>query len=133
MISNSSTNCHFFQEFKTLLLILQCLHDVAEGKETLHLFTHYINRSTIQLHGYLKDWMDHTTFVGKVGSSILSWKGISTQDYIYLISQIGQPLDEIGLFLVARMYHIHVAIIQDKRYWATRWDHNLDLCTIVFR
>ena len=41
-------------------------------------------------------------------------------------------MDKIGIVLVAMMYHVHIAIIQDKRYWTTRWDHNLDLCTILF-
>ena len=87
------------------------MHDVAEGEQTLHLFTHYIN---IQLHGYLKEWMDtHSTFVEKVGSSILSCKGITTKDYISIMSQIGQPLDEIGIVLVARMYHVHIAVVLD--------------------
>ena len=74
----------------------------------------------------------HGTFVEKVASCILNCKGIGMDDYILMISQIGQPLDEIGIVLVARMYHIHVGIVQDKHFWTTRRDHNLDMCTIIF-
>ena len=107
--------------------ILQCPHGTAEGEETLHLFSHYIPLSETQLCLYiLKEWMDtHMTFVEKVGTHILSCKGITTDNYIAMMSEIGQPLDEIGIVLVARMYHIHIAIIQDNMYWTTRHDHNI--------
>ena len=62
----------------------------------------------------------HINFVEKVGSIILQHKGLSMENYISMMSQIGQPLDEIGIVLVARMYHIHVAIIQDDMFWTTR-------------
>ena len=97
-----------------MCFILQCPHGSAEGEETLHLFSHYIPRTEMQLCFYLTEWMDtHTMFVEKVGTHILSHKGITTENYIAMMSEIGQPLDEIGIILVARMYHIHVAIIQD--------------------
>ena len=98
-----------------MYFILQCPHGTADGEETLHLFSHYIPLSETQLCLYLKEWMDtHTMFVEKVGTNILSHKGITTDNYIAMMLEIGQPLDEIGIVLVARMYHIHVAIIQDS-------------------
>ena len=99
----------------------------------LHLFTHYIHKSTRELHEYLKEWIEtHHTFVEKVGSCILNWKGLTMDDYILMISQIGQPLDEIGIVLMARLYHIHVTIVQEKCFWTTRRDHNLQKCSIIF-
>ena len=49
-----------------------------------------------------------------------------------MMSQIGQPLDEIGIVLVARMYHIHVAIIQEDFFWTTRHDHDIAQCKVLF-
>ena len=81
----------------------------------LPLFTHYIHKSTSELHEYLKEWMEtHHSFVEKVRSCILNCKGLTKDDYILMISQTGQPLDEIGIVLMARLYHIHVAIVQEK-------------------
>ena len=37
-------------------------------------------------------------------------------DYILMISQTGQLLDKIGIVLLARLYHIHVTIVQDKSF-----------------
>ena len=48
-----------------------------------------------------------------------------------MMSQIGQPLDVIGVVLVARMYHIHVAIIQEDFFWTTRCDHDIAQCKVL--
>ena len=78
--------------------------------------------------------MDGHTFdiCGEGWYSYLSCKGITTDNYIAMMSEIGQPLDEIAIVLVARMYHIHIAIIQDNMYWTTRRDHNIVFCKVVF-
>ena len=73
----------------------------------------------------------HVTFVEKVGRVILQCKGIETLDYMSTISQFGQPFDEIAIALMARMYHVHVAVMQDKFYWTTKWDHDVAACKII--
>ena len=47
------------------------------------------------------------------------------------ICGVGQPLDEIGIVLITRMYHVHVAIMQNKYHWTTRRDHDVKACTIL--
>ena len=39
--------------------------------------------------------------------------------------------DEVGLFLFARMYHMHIAVIVNDRVWTTHFNHKLSECSII--
>ena len=73
----------------------------------------------------------HINFVSKIATYIFERKVITIDDYMETICDLGQPLDEIGIVLIARMYHVHVAVMQNKYYWTTRKDHDVQVCTIL--
>ena len=51
-------------------------------------------------------------------------------DYIDFIAKPGTPVDEVGLLIFARMYHLHMCIIMEDRCWTTQREHDLDRCTV---
>ena len=53
----------------------------------------------------------HINFVEKIGMYILQRKGI-TSEYIDTICEFDQPMDEIAIVLIARMYHTHLAVMR---------------------
>ena len=57
-------------------------------------------------------------------------KGSNVDDYINFIDKPGTPVDEIGLLIFARMYHLHMCIIMEDRCLTMQHEHDLDRCTV---
>ena len=55
-----------------------------------------------------------------MGSYIFQAKGLDVMDYIADISKFGQPIDEVGIVMLARMLTIHIGILMDGLCWTTR-------------
>ena len=112
---------------------MQCTHEgLTPGDETLHLFTHYITRDAYQLWEYMTNWMQqHINFVQHIGSYLFDVKGLDVQQYIDSMANNGQPLDEIGIVVIACMYHVHIGIIMDGCFWTSCRDHDLKECKIL--
>ena len=78
------------------------------------------------------DWIQsHRKWVKAITETVLSHKGSTVDNYIYFIHKPETPVDEIGLLIFARMYHLHMCIIMEDRYWTTQWEHDLDRCTVL--
>ena len=71
-------------------------------------------------------------WVQQILEKILALKHIPLQDYIDLIMTPCQPLDEIGILIVAYIYHIHICIILKDTYWCTRVDKDANKCDLTF-
>ena len=57
-------------------------------------------------------------------------KGITVEDYITALLQPNFVLDQVGIFIFARMYHIHIAIVLNDRFLCTNRDNDLQKCEI---
>ena len=58
-------------------------------------------------------------------------KGLDAQQYIDSMANNGQPLDEIGIVVIAYMYHVHIGIIMDGHFWTSCRDYDLKECKIL--
>ena len=85
------------------------------------------------------NWMkEHIIFIERISLYILKMKGLNVNAYIEIMTNAGQPLDEIAVVTIARflmhtllVLHIHIGIIMDSHYWTSRRDHNLSNCKIL--
>ena len=72
----------------------------------------------------------HLGWIQKVGKKFYEGKGLDLNIYVrYLLDQ-SVPLDELGILIVARMYHRHIAIVLKNSIWCTRKDGDFTKCEI---
>ena len=43
----------------------------------------------------------------------------------------GAPLDEIALILVECMFHFHICILSETKYWTTNWEHKIGMYSLL--
>ena len=121
------------------LFALQCTCDrkkIAVGDRTLHLLAHRTGSTVEKMRFYLDRWMrSHVEFVTRVSKTLLQCKKCSVEDYMHSIVQPGVPLDEIGLVVWTCMYHKHICILMNGKYWSTQAEHDSTKCNyfIAFR
>ena len=53
-------------------------------------------------------------------------------DYLQNLVSLQVPLDELGLLIVTRMYHGHVAVITNVYAWTSGWDVEVKDCQFIF-
>ena len=63
-----------------------------------------------------------------MGENILQRKGIRVEDYANDITSGEVPLDELGILVVSRMYHIHIGIVLKDRVWYTTSENSSENC-----
>ena len=114
-----------------MIFIFQCLHEFAVGDEIMHILSHYLRANAAELCAKFPEWIQsHHDWVEAIANPVLSKKGSNVDDYIDFIAKPGTPIDEICLLIFARMYHLHMCIIMEDRYWITQHEHDLDRCTV---
>ena len=67
-----------------------------------------------------------------IGDSFLHRKGLSLDEYMANIVSPGVPIDELGLMIMAKMYHAHVAVIMKDYTWTTGWNLLAKECKFIF-
>ena len=66
------------------------------------------------------DWVPwHMDWIKGISKKFLSEKGIHVEDYANDITSGLDPLDKLGIFIVCRMYHIHVGVVLKDCVWYT--------------
>ena len=120
-----------------MLLIFQCLCTIPYSKtdHTLHILSHYKGRdkknTPEEFHSYLKTFTgQRRDWIEKVGAKIFKGKGITVDDYISALLADNFVLDQVGIFIFARMYHIHIAVILCDQFLTTNKDNDLNKCDI---
>ena len=114
-----------------MIFIFQCLHKFAVSDETMHILSHYVRADAAKLCAKFREWIwSHHDWVEAITDPVLSKKGSNVDDYIYFIAKPGTPVYEIGLLIFERMYHLHMCIIMEDRYWTMQHENNLDRCTV---
>ena len=67
-----------------------------------------------------------------VGAEILAKKKLKIEDYCNDLSEMVTPIDQLGLLIIAHMYHQHFGVFLKDGVWSTRRDNSLENCTIYF-
>ena len=80
---------------------------------TLDIFSHYKGKdkmnSPAEFFGYFKKFMEECwDWIVKVGGWIFKGKGITFDNYCTALLQDNFVMDQVGIFLFARMYLIHI-------------------------
>ena len=58
-------------------------------------------------------------------------KGILVNDYLDSLVQPGFKIDELGLVIYARMYHIRIGVSLKTDFWTTRTNDTLEDCDVI--
>ena len=120
-------------EYMYLIFVIfsQCNHTIPTGQKTIHILSHYWQ--TQNLKSELYDWVNkwyHINWIAKVGGEMLRKKGIKVEDYCNDLVELNFPLDTLGILIIARMYHRHIAIILKECIWTTQGSNDTDCCSI---
>ena len=41
------------------------------------------------------------------------------------------PLDEIALVIIACMFHFHICILSETKFWTTNREHKIGMCSLL--
>ena len=84
-----------------------------------------------EFRGYLKKFTeDRCDWIAKVGARIFKGKGITVDDYCTALLEDNFVLDQVGIFIFAQMYHVHICIALSDRFLTTNRDNDLQKCMI---
>ena len=70
-------------------------------------------------------------WIHNIAWEMLYKKGILVDDYLDSLIQPGFKIDELGLVIYARMYHIGIGIILQIDFWTTRTNDSPEDCDAV--
>ena len=112
---------------------MQCpLFDGGIGDKTVHILTHFIRRTEPALREYLRNYLlARLEWFSQISLEYLEAVQMSAEEYIDYISSPGSPIDILGLFLIARLYEIHIGVMFKSGYWTTCSSERLKDCMIV--
>ena len=72
------------------------------------------------------------TWIASVGENILSRKGLKIEDYVNNLQELATPIDQLGLLIIAQMYHRHFAVFMKDGVWSTCANNSIENCAIYF-
>ena len=78
-------------------------------------FRTYLKKFTEDRHGW----------IAKVGARIFKGKGITVDEYCTALLEDNFIIDQVGIFIFAQMYHIHICIALGDRFLTTNRDNDL--------
>ena len=117
--------------------LFQCRYTIpySETDHTLHVLSHHHGRdkehTPDEFRGYFQTFTQHhKDWIAAVGGKMFKRKGITVDEYITALLQPNFVLDQIRIFIFARMYHIHIALIFNDRFLCTNKDNDLGKCEI---
>ena len=83
----------------------------------------------VQHRQHMKGFIqNHYNWVHDVSIKFLADTCMSVDQYLKELVKPGFKFDEVALVIFARMYHRHIFILMNGRYWTTRRDHDLSKC-----
>ena len=120
-------------KYCTAFYIFQCdCSNYGVGHESLHIFTHHTNKSVADMINDIWMYMEcNRRAVGGQLRTILSSTKNGIRKYIKNLVSSTFILDEGKLYLIARIYRLHVAVIHRNGFWCTREDEAIDKCDCV--
>ena len=100
---------------------------------TAHIITHHSGKSLSGVQKNLKTFISgHMQWISSVGGEILGKKKIKIEDYCNDLQEMVTPIDQLGLLILARMYHRHFTVFLKDSVWSTRQDNGTTNSTIYF-
>ena len=114
--------------------VLQCDHKVPKFETTWHAFSHLTGHTPKQLRDYMASFIAkdyHKQWIASVGKSFIKKKGLELNEYLENLISPKVPMDELGLLIMARMYHSHVAVIMYDWTWTSGFDLQPTQCHFV--
>ena len=99
---------------------------------TWHILLHHVKGEQYEdMMKKLKDFVvREKQWILDVGKCLFDLKKQNPEEYIKSLSKGDLPVDEVGLFIFAKMYDMHIGVINGMQYWTTRKDTNFKQCNI---
>ena len=83
----------------------------------------------MDIYKHLTDWIpSHMTWIRDVGNEFLGEKGLRPEDFANNMISPKILVNELGLLVIARMYHTHFSVILKDRIWMTTDDNSSKYC-----
>ena len=106
-----------------------------KAEATLHGFSHYTGRTPSQIQQYMKTFFEkesHCKWISFIGDGFLHCKGLSLDSYLENILSADVPIEELGLMIIAHMYHAYVAVITQNYTLTSGWNLLAKECRFIF-
>ena len=99
---------------------------------TWHILLHHVKGERYEdMMKKLKDFVAREKqWILDVGKCLFDLKKQNPDEYIKALSKGDIPVDEVGLFIFAKMYDMHIGVINGMQYWTTCKDTNFKQCNI---
>ena len=126
-------NCQKFNaiDFNGILQWSDEMQQVYPENHTAQLIGDHVGRTSNQVWKELVSYIvKHKDYASQIGNLIWECKKIDFDGYVDTIALDQTPFDEVAIVLSARMYHIHICIVMQGKYWTMRWDHDFNHCTL---
>ena len=114
--------------------VLQCNHKVPKFETTWHAFSHLTGHTPKQLRDYMASFIAkdyHKQWIASVGKLFIMKKGLDLSEHLENLISPKVPMDELGLLIMAHMYHSHVAVIMFDWTWTSGFDLKPTQCCFV--
>ena len=107
------------------------LQQIYPGNHTAQLIGDHVGRTYNQVHKELVSYIvKHKEYASQIGKIIWERKKMDFDGYVDTIALDQTPFDEIAIVLSVHMYHIHICIMMQGKYWTMRRDHDFNHCTL---
>ena len=111
-------------------MLSQCTHQVPASQMTVHIIAHHRKiRNHLDVYHYLVGWVPgHMYWIRDVGKDFLADQSMKPEQFANNIVSPKIPIDELGLLVIARMYHTHFGVILKDSVWCTTDDNSPKYC-----
>ena len=65
-----------------------------------------------------------------IADNILCHKKLDFDDYLLCMEQ-DAPLDEIAIVIIAHMFHFHICILTETKFWTTNREHKIGMFSLI--
>ena len=111
-------------------IFFQCLHKVPPSQLTVHIIAYHQKiKSHLEVYKHLQNWVPgHLYWIQHVSREMLTETSLKVEEFANNIISPKVPMDELGLLIIARMYHTHFGVVLKDRVWYTT-DDNSSKCS----
>ena len=116
--------------FSKKWIFFQCMHKVPVSQLTVHIIAHQQKlKNHLAVYDHLESWvLAHLYWIQHVSREMLTKTGLEVEEFASKIILPKVPIDELGLLVIARMYHAHFEVVLKDRVWYTT-DDNTAACS----
>ena len=114
-------------------ILFQCRCPVSPFKMTLHIVAHYAKTTEEDVGRHLFTFVvKHREWITRVGGKLLAKKKLDLDEYLSNLYLCLTPVDQLGLLILAHLYHRHFAVFLKNGVWTTRRNNSMQNCKIYF-